>query len=197
MRTVPNRRPACRPGRLFVRLAPVLAALLFVVTPAQPGRAAGDGDTTPQTAPPPTAQPQPGSGLPVPRFVSLRSNEVNLRTGPGLRYPIQWVYVHKGLPMEITAEFDTWRRVRDWQGTEGWVHESTLSGLRTMIITGKPRGLHTRPSDGSGLVARLAPGVVGRLLSCRPRWCQVDAKGFQGWLKRDAFWGVLPNETLE
>ena len=80
-----------------------------------------------------------GTGLPLPRYVSLRAGEVNLRTGPGVQYPVDWVYLRQNLPMEIIAEYGTWRKVRDWQGTQGWVHQSMVSGLRTLIITGNTR----------------------------------------------------------
>ncbi|HEC14175.1 MAG TPA: hypothetical protein ENI72_00310, partial [Rhodospirillales bacterium] len=80
-----------------------------------------------------------GSGLPLPRFVSLRVNEVNMRTGPGVQYPIEWVYSRQYLPMEVIAEYSTWRKVRDWQGGQGWVHQSMLGGRRSFIVTGTTR----------------------------------------------------------
>src|SRR5215510_12751233 len=109
--------------------------------------------------------------LPIPRFVSLRSGEVNLRTGPGTNYPVDWVFVRRGLPVEIIAEFDVWRKIRDWQGTVGWVHQSMLDGKRTARVTGADRELRTEPAESAGVVARLAPGVIGRLLECNPAWC--------------------------
>jgi SH3-like domain-containing protein len=134
--------------------------------------------------------------LPIPRFVSLRSGEVNLRTGPGTNYPVDWVFVRRGLPVEIIAEFDVWRKIRDWQGTVGWVHQSMLDGRRTARITGADRELHNEPAEDAAVVARVAPGVIGRLLECEASWCELDADGYRGWLKRDEFWGVYPDERV-
>jgi SH3-like domain-containing protein len=135
--------------------------------------------------------------LPIPRFVSLRSNEVNLRTGPGTTYPVDWVFVRRGLPVEIIAEFDVWRKIRDWQGTVGWVHQSMLDGRRSVRITGGERTLRSEPADSASALARLAPGVIGRLLRCEGAWCKIDAQGYRGWLKRDEFWGTYPDESIQ
>lgn len=137
------------------------------------------------------------TGLPVPRFVSLAAGEVNVRTGPGTKYPIQWVFRRKGLPVEIIQEFEHWRRVRDWEGAAGWVHQSTLSGRRMALVTGAPRTLRDRPDKGAPAVAHAEPGVVGRLLECAGDWCRVDLDGYRGWLLRDHFWGTYPGERLE
>lgn len=135
--------------------------------------------------------------LPIPRFVSLRSDEVNLRTGPGTTYPVDWVYVRRGLPVEVIAEFDVWRRIRDWQNTIGWVHQSMLDGRRTVLIVGGDRILLQNPTDSAPPVARLAPGVIARLLECDGHWCRIDADGYRGWLKREDFWGSYPEEIVE
>ncbi len=141
---------------------------------------------------------RPGqTGLPLPRFVSLRAKEVNLRTGPGARYPIDWVYRRRHLPVEIIDEFDTWRRVRDWQGTVGWVHQSMLQGRRTVQILGHRRLLQETPDAAAAGVAQLEPGVIGELLTCRPDWCQVQVQDLTGWLRRDAFFGAYPQEPPE
>lgn len=134
--------------------------------------------------------------LPIPRFVSLRSSEVNLRAGPGTNYPVEWVFVRRELPVQVIAEFDVWRRIRDWQGTMGWVHQSMLDGRRTALITGSERAILSEPFESAVPIARLAPGVIGRLLQCDGTWCRIDAKGYRGWLKRDEFWGTNPNETI-
>ncbi|ASG21715.1 SH3 domain-containing protein [Nitrospirillum viridazoti] len=137
------------------------------------------------------------SGLPVPRFVTLRSNEVNVRTGPGVRYPVEWVFVKAGMPVEITAEFDTWRRIRDVEGTQGWVHQSTLSGRRGIIVTGQQsRTLRRDAASASEAVAQLDPGVIAKLRKCKGPWCQVDVGGFRGWLQRDEVWGVYSKEEV-
>jgi SH3-like domain-containing protein len=135
--------------------------------------------------------------LPLPRFVSLRSDEVNLRTGPGTTYPIDWVYVRRGLPVEVIAEFDVWRRIRDWQGTVGWVHQSMLAGRRTILVAGGDRKLMREPAESAPVVARLAPGVIGWLLECDTAWCRIEVEGYRGWLQRDEFWGSYPRESVE
>ena len=138
---------------------------------------------------------RPGrTGLPLPRFVSLRAPEVNLRTGPGIRYPIDWVYRRKGLPVEVIDEFETWRRIRDHEGTVGWVHQSMLDGQRRVLVIGELVVLRRSPEpDGDG-VARLEPGVSGRLDGCRKRWCQITLESFTGWLEHDSLYGLYPGE---
>lgn len=137
------------------------------------------------------------TGLPVPRFVSLRSGEVNLRTGPGTTYPVEWVYVRRHMPVEVVAEFEAWRKIRDWQGTVGWVHQSMLDGRRRALITGAERVIRHEPRPDAAPVARLAPGVVANLEACEIAWCRVEASGYRGWLPRDGFWGAYPGETFD
>ena len=137
------------------------------------------------------------TGFPVPRFASLRSDDVNMRTGPGTRYPIEWQFTHKGLPVEITAEYDIWRKVRDPEGAEGWVHKSALTGKRAAIITGTmPRELRDGEDDTSVSLAHLEPGAVGQLLGCGKEWCKVKFSDIKGHLKKTDFWGAYPNETF-
>ena len=140
-----------------------------------------------------------GSGLPLPRFVSLRASEVNMRTGPGVRYPVDWVYKRRQLPVEVIAEFGTWRKVRDGRGTQGWIHLSMLSGQRSLQITGRARTLRSEAEGQSAAVARVEPGVVGQLLECPEStgWCRVKVGRFEGWLRRAEFWGVYPGEAVE
>lgn len=137
------------------------------------------------------------TSLPVPRFVSLRSNEVNLRAGPGTTYPVDWVYVRRGLPVEVVAEFDVWRKIRDWQNAVGWVHQSMLDGRRTILIVGADRDIRQEPGEAAAIVARLAPGVIGRLLSCGGAWCRIEVQSYRGWLRRDEFWGAYPDEQIK
>ncbi|MBM3546040.1 MAG: hypothetical protein FJX54_03740 [Alphaproteobacteria bacterium] len=137
------------------------------------------------------------SGLPVPRFVSLRSGEVNLRTGPGTRYPIEWVLTKRSLPVEVIQEFDTWRQIRDHQGSVGWVQSSFLTGRRTLLVTGETRKLRSDRKDDASTVAMAEPGVVGRLLECRETWCRAEIGGYKGWLKRSEFWGAYPDEVVK
>lgn len=139
------------------------------------------------------------SGLPLPRFVSLRSDEVNLRSGPGVRYPVDWVYARAGLPVEVIAEFEAWRKIRDWQGTEGWVHQSFLAPRRMAVVTGARRRLRADPDPKSPTLAFVDPDVIGRLVACPhgQDYCRIEVKNFVGWLKRDEFWGVYPGEFIE
>ena len=140
-----------------------------------------------------------GTGLPLPRFVSLRASEVNLRTGPGVQYPIEWVYRKRGLPVEVIAEFKTWRKIRDWQGAKGWVHQSMVHAQRGLIVTGDTRTLRSDTKAGSRPLARVEPEVVGRLLSCAGAgaWCRVEFEGIKGWLRRAEFWGLSDGEAVK
>ena len=140
-----------------------------------------------------------GSGLSLPRFISLRADKVHMRTGPGGQYPIEWLYRRRSLPVEVVAEYENWRKIRDWQGTQGWVHQSMLSRHRTFIVTGKVRALRSRQFTKSRPLAWAEPGVIGKLLECPQEgtWCRVEIKGLEGWLRRVEFWGVYREETLE
>lgn len=136
--------------------------------------------------------------LPLPRWVSLRSDEVNVRVGPGTDYPIQWVFVREGLPVEITAESDNWRRIRDIDGDEGWVHRSLLSGARTVVVTGGIRTMWRTPDAyAAAPVLRAEAGVIGRLLECAGVWCRLEINGERGWMPRVQMWGVYPDEAVE
>lgn len=142
------------------------------------------------------ARAQSDGGLPLPRFASLGSNEINVRSGPGAQYPIAWKYVRSGLPVEIVAEFEYWRRIRDIDGTVGWVHKSLLSGKRTALVAGGIATVRADADEGSRPVARLEPGVVVRLSRCGGPWCKVEVQSFSGWLPKNALWGVYPAEDL-
>ena len=137
------------------------------------------------------------TGLPLPRYASLRADKVHLRTGPGIRYPVDWIFVSRGMPLEITAEFENWRKVRDWQGTEGWVHRSMLSGKRTAVVTGGVQPLRSDPSPDSVLTARVMEKVVGRILECDGDWCRIEIGKHRGWMRRAHFWGVYSDEKLK
>jgi SH3-like domain-containing protein len=133
----------------------------------------------------------------LPRFVSLRSDQVNLRVGPGENYPIQWVLTRKEMPVEIIREFEHWRMIRDWQGTEGWVHERMVSAKRAVVVKGGVRALHRLPDPGSQVVARAEPGVFARLIECRGAWCRIEAADIAGWVQRIEVWGVYPDEAVQ
>src|SRR5690606_38328322 len=163
--------------------------------PAEPGQG--------QLAQNAAAEPQQGgvTGLPLPRFVSLRADEVNLRTGPGIRYPIDWVYLLSGLPVEIIDEFESWRRIRDRQGTSGWVHQSMLAADRMGVVTGERRPLVAEPALQSPILAWLEPGVIVSLESCEGAWClasvlDAEQRRHRGWLLKDHFWGAYAGESF-
>ena len=139
------------------------------------------------------------SGLPIPRFVSLRSDKVHMRTGPGVRYPIDWVYIRRNMPMEIVNEFDTWRKVRDYQGTEGWMHKSMLSSQRSLAVTGQTRTLRYSADSGSSAVARIEPGTIGQIIQCKSNsgWCFLSFGKYEGWLRRVEIWGVYSDEKVK
>ncbi len=138
------------------------------------------------------------SGLPIPRFVSLRSDKVFMRVGPGKQYPIKWVYERKWLPVEVILEFDTWRKIRDQAGEEGWVHQSMLSGRRTaLVIAGEPLNVFSNTSEKSRKRAVFEPGVVGFLETCKEDWCWLQSGGYSGWAKRNLLWGIYESENLQ
>lgn len=137
------------------------------------------------------------TGLPVPRFVSLADQEVNLRYGPSRDHPVKWTYRRQGLPVMIIDEFDTWRQIRDYEGDEGWIHQSLLSGQRHALITGEIRGLRRVPNPDGRVMLRAEPGVVGELLECLFDWCRVEIAGRRGWLAKREFYGALPDETFD
>ena len=154
---------------------------------------------TPQAAPVAT-EPGKGSvtGQPLPRWAALRSDEVNLRAGPGTRYPIDWVYHRRDLPVQIEREFDAWRLIEDQDGVKGWVHSATLAGRRGFVIKTGDQTLRKSAADDAAAVATLRTGVAGRLRGCAARaaWCEVEAGGYRGWLKREAIWGIFPDEVV-
>lgn len=136
------------------------------------------------------------SKLPLPRFVSLRAAKVNAHVGPGLDYPTIWVYQKQFLPVEIIQEFDTWRQIRDYDGKVSWVHQSLLSGRRTIMTQKARQSLLEKPYPDARVVAYLDPGVVLQLKKCQGPWCLVVAtEGHQGWLKREGLWGVYGHEV--
>lgn len=143
------------------------------------------------------------SGLPLPRFASLKSGRVNLRIGPGLKYPVEWLYLKSGVPMEIIQEYDNWRRVRDSEGAEGWVNQSLLSGRRTAIAAPWQKGQETElllragPDTTSRIVAKLEPGVIGNIKACNGQWCEIEFSGHRGWLSQTQIWGAYPGETYK
>jgi SH3-like domain-containing protein len=141
------------------------------------------------------------SGLPIPRFVSLKSDRVNARSGPNKDQEVRWVYTHAGMPVEVTAEFENWRRIRDWEGAEGWVYHSLLSGKRTATVVPKTKDelvpLYQSTNADSTVSAQLQSGVLGALKSCNGTWCQFSGKGFDGYVRQERLWGAYPNEKVD
>ncbi len=162
----------------------------------QPSKPAPAKPEPPKPAPPAPEAAKPPEPKAPPHFASLKRDKVNLRTGPSEDYPIEWVFVRKGLPVEVVATYDIWRKVRDSDGTLGWVNQQMLSDRRSVLVMGTVRSLVRDPRPESEIVAQVEPGVVAALSKCDPSWCQVKAAGYQGWLPRDAVWGVAPGEVF-
>ncbi len=138
----------------------------------------------------------PVTNLPLPRFVSMKTDKANIRRGPGMTQRIDWVFKHKNLPLEITAEYGHWRRVRDRDGVGGWIHYSLLSGLRTVLIERDMLDLQARPDPQSLVIARLELGVIARLDECTADWCRVSVGGYHGWAPKTDLWGTRDGEIL-
>ncbi len=131
------------------------------------------------------------TGLPIPRFVSIKSNKVNVRRGPNSTYQIDWVYTRAGVPLKVTAEYEHWRRIVDFQGEGGWVHSRLLSGQRFVIFVDKNSILKRRPNRNSPAVAIIEKGVIARLISSMGEWNEVSVEGHSGWVLSDSVWGTL------
>ncbi|MCD8497935.1 MAG: SH3 domain-containing protein [Alphaproteobacteria bacterium] len=137
------------------------------------------------------------TGYPLPRFAAVASDKVYVRAGPGMKYPILWVFEKKDYPVEIILEFDTWRKVRGHDGEEGWVHSSLLSGKRTAYVTGEePLPLHKSAQTDSAVVAMLKPGVIADIKECEGEACKLAVSGYKGWAERKLIWGVYASENL-
>jgi SH3-like domain-containing protein len=167
-------------------LRAAMAALLTFTSAVGPTRAANDTVS---------------SGLPVPRFVSLKVDRVNVRGGPDKDHDVTFIYTRLGWPVEITAEFENWRRIRDADGSEGWVYHSLLSGKRTAAVQLKSKTdlapLHAKADAKSPVTAQLQVGVLGTVKSCTGAWCRIAGDGFDGWIEQKDLWGVYPTEKIE
>ncbi len=193
--------PVISPRRGAAPRKPVHRAVPLVTPAAKPV-------AKPVAKPPAVAKPVPPpipadqgtvTGLHLPRYASLKTDDVNMRSGPGARYPVLWTYKRRELPVRITREFDVWRLVEDMDGIKGWVHQATLTGRRGFVITGtEPRTMRADPEDSAAAVAVLKPGVVGRVKSCdaNAAWCAVQVGDYRGWLARADFWGTDAGETV-
>ena len=136
------------------------------------------------------------SGLAIPRFVSLASDTVHMRAGPGVRYPITWVYKRLGTPFMVMAEHEYWRKVRDAEGTEGWIHRSLLSNRRTAVLRDRVADLYKLPDSNSPITLRAEPGVIGKLLECTKSWCRMELDTTRAWIPRTKIFGALDTEQF-
>ncbi|MGQ0611717.1 MAG: SH3 domain-containing protein [Paracoccaceae bacterium] len=172
-------------------------ALAMAWAPAAPAQdsATGAGDAAK------AAPRDPGIGpvtrLPLPRYVSLKTDDGNVRRGPGLTHRIDWVFTVAGLPLRVTAEYENWRRVEDVDGAGGWVHYSLLSSARTVLVVQDMSEFLNRPEQGAPVVFLAEYGVLGRVLECSPDWCRIAVEGRKGWVPKAALWGVEPGEVIE
>jgi len=133
--------------------------------------------------------------LPLPRFASLKDDKVYMRAGPGQNYPVDWVFVREGLPVEIVREYEQWRLVHDIDGTEGWIHRIMLSGSRMVIVSGATqRTAFKGPSGDEEVAFRAEPGVQGALISCDGSWCRIEVEDVKGWMPMAYLWGVYPED---
>ncbi|WP_342640729.1 SH3 domain-containing protein [Rhodoligotrophos ferricapiens] len=191
-----------RAASVVVILAGVLAVIIAVVGAFNVGQRANATDDASSANTAPSAGRGVGpSGQPLPRFVSLKSDKVNVRRGPSSDHQVAWVYSRRNLPVEIIAEFENWRRIRDSDGEEGWVYHSLLSSRRTVLVspwkTGQTVMMVQQASDGSRPVAKVESGVLGVIEQCTGQWCRVEAGGYSGWLPQNMLWGVYPGEKIE
>ncbi len=145
------------------------------------------------------AEPKRGAitNLPLPRFVSMKSSEGNVRRGPSLSHRIDWVFKRRDMPLQITAEYGHWRRVQDRDGAGGWVHYALLSGVRTVLVEQDMLPIYSRADQESPVAAALELGVIARLGACRRDWCRISAGGYRGWAKKQHLWGVMPDELRD
>ena len=138
-----------------------------------------------------------GSNLDIPRFVTLKTDKANMRAGPGLDYPIKFEYRRTGLPLKVVGEFDIWREVIDHEGTRGWMHRQTLSGRRMALITGNMEKIRRNDDHEARVLAVAEEGVLAEISRCRGQWCRIAVGEVDGWIRKNAIWGILEQETLE
>ena len=170
---------------LFIKALAAVTVVSLLLLAGAPARAGGDATNS----------------LPVPRFVSLKTDRVNVRGGPDKDHDVTFIYTRIGWPVEITAEFENWRRIRDSDGSEGWVYHSMLSGKRTGVVRLKAStdlaALHAKPDAQSTVTARLQSGVLGTVKQCTGTWCRLVGEGFDGWVEQSRLWGVYPDEKID
>jgi SH3-like domain-containing protein len=140
---------------------------------------------------------QADDARPPSRFVTIKPDKANVRSGPGKHYPVRWIFVQAGIPVEIMAEYENWRQIRDWEGQEGWIHAAMLSRKRSVIVTGENRTLFRHADAASPPVVTLKPGIVAQIEDCNAEWCRIEVRNNRGWLRRGEFWGIEPGESFE
>ncbi|MCW1932400.1 SH3 domain-containing protein [Pararhodobacter zhoushanensis] len=136
------------------------------------------------------------TGLPLPRYVSLKTSRARARRGPSETHRVDWVYTRRDLPLRVTGEFEHWRRVEDSEGEGGWINYALLSGVRTVLVQQDMTPMRARPAPNAPELAYLEAGVVARIMECDPSWCRVSIDGTRGWVDRSVLWGVDPGEVL-
>jgi SH3-like domain-containing protein len=192
---------AAAEGDLMRKAPPARPADLVEVSVAVPADIAPPVAGTAPAAAPDAAPRDPGRGavtnLPLPRFVTLKTNEGNARRGPGLTHRIDWVFTRAGMPLQVTAEFDNWRRVEDQEGAGGWIHYSLLSGTRSALVTEGLAAFRDDPDDAARVAFQAEAGVVGRVLECGADWCRMNVDGTRAWVRKTAIWGVGADEIVE
>lgn len=137
------------------------------------------------------------TGLPIPRYVSIRASEANLRVGPGSDYPIRWRLMRAGMPVQIVDEEAQWREVSMHDGERGWLYAPLLSGSRSLYVTLAQAPVRSAPDPRADIVALAAETVVLRARECQPGWCSVRKGDIKGWVARSMVWGVEPGEVFE
>lgn len=142
------------------------------------------------------------SGLPLPRFVSLKPARANIRVGPGRDYAVSWLFMKAGLPVEIIQEYDNWRRIRDADGTEGWIYQSLLSGKRTAMTAPWEKSerlleLRSSPEPTASIIAHVEAGVIANIRECNGEWCRLEVNKVRGWLPQRELWGAYPGEVFD
>ncbi|MEQ9122551.1 MAG: SH3 domain-containing protein [Alphaproteobacteria bacterium] len=137
------------------------------------------------------------TGLPIPRYVSIRADEANLRVGPGGLFPIRWRLLRRNMPARIEDEEGQWREIVLHDGERGWLYNPLLSGARYLYVTADQAPLARKPEAGAQVSAYVQKGVVLRATTCEPGWCEVRKGEIRGWIARDAVWGVLDGERFD
>jgi SH3-like domain-containing protein len=180
---------------------------LLVLSVAATGRASNDPVPLPRPKPvleaalakPAALVPPPivATGMPVPRWVSVKAERVNVRRGPALDQEVLWTYVKSGVPVEVIAEYDAWRRIRDADGSTGWVSAALLDGRRNVMMQGRVNtAILEAPKADAEAIAFAEPGLVAKLVSCAGAWCEVSTRGYSGYVSRDRLWGVYEDEVI-